>query len=146
MKRTFAALALAMGLALPAWAQTLSEIQTLAEQGNAPAQFALGTLYRDGQGVDQDLTQTLKWWERAAELGHGDAQYALGNIYSGGYGIERDYVLSYMWFDIAAGQAESPLLAPIAQSNRDVLVDRMTAEEIAEAKQKSTEWIARHGK
>ena len=144
MKRLIAAIALVLGLALPAWADSASEVRTLAEQGNPEAQFVLGTLYRDGQGVEQNLEETLKWWTKAAELGNTDAQFALGNIYSGGYGVERDYVLSYMWFDITATQTEAVWLAPIAGNNRDALVDRMTAEQVTKAKQMSAEWIAQH--
>ncbi len=143
MKRTIAVVALVLGLALPARADPVSDVRKLAEQGNPEAQFALGTLYRDGQGVEQDLKQTIKWWEKAAELGYVDAQFALGNIYSGGYGVTRDYVLSYMWFDITAAQTGTVWLEPIARSNRDALVQRMTAAEISKAKEMSAEWLAR---
>lgn len=144
MRRMIAVAVLLLGLALPAWADAVSEIRKLAEQGDPEAQFALGTLYRDGQGVEQDLAQTLTWWEKAAELGYVDAQFALGNIYSGGYGVTRDYVLSYMWFDITAAQTDTPWLAPIAESNRDALLDRMAAAEVAKAKQMSADWLAKH--
>ena len=144
MRRVIAVIALVFGLALPAWADSLSGIRTLAEQGDPEAQFVLGNLYRDGQGVEQDLTETLKWWEKAAELGYVDAQFALGNIYSGGYGVTQNYVLSYMWFDITAAQSDSPWLAPIAQSNRDALVQRMTDADVSKAKQMSADWLAKH--
>ena len=146
MRRTIAAIALVLGLALPAWADNASGVRTLAEQGDPEAQFVLGTMYRDGQGVEKDLTETLKWWEKAAEAGYVDAQFALGNIYSGGYGVTKDYVLSYMWFDITATQTESPWLPPIARSNRDALVTRMTDDEVSKAKQLAAEWIAKHKK
>ena len=144
MKRMLAVVALVLGLALPAWADAVSEVRKLAEQGDPEAQFVLGNLYRDGQGVEKDLAQTIAWWEKAAALGYVDAQFALGNIYSGGYGVTKDYVLSYMWFDITAARTDSALLAPIAESNRDVLVDRMAAAEVAKAKQMSADWLAKH--
>ena len=58
----------------------------------------------------------------------------------------QDYVLSYMWFDITAAQTESTWLPPIAQSNRDALVDRMTAADVSKAKQMSEDWKATYGK
>lgn len=146
MRRMIAVVALLFGLALPAWADSVSDLRTMAEQGDPEAQFVLGTMYRDGQGVEKDLSKTLKWWETAAELGNVDAQFALGNIYSGGFGVARDYVQSYMWFDITAAQTESAWLGPIARSNRDALVDRMTAAEVSKAKRMSVDWIARHKK
>jgi len=36
-----------------------------AEQGNADAQFWLGTMYSEGKGVALDLTEAAKWYERA---------------------------------------------------------------------------------
>ena len=146
MRTLIATLALVMGLALPVWAQSGSDVRTLAEQGDPKAQFVLGAMYRDGQGVEKNLAETLNWWEKAAELGNVDAQFALGNIYSGGFGVTRDYVQSYKWFDIAATQTEAVWLAPIARSNRDALVDRMTAAEVSKAKQMSADWVAKHKK
>ena len=146
MRLMIAALALVLGLALPVWAQSASDVRTLAEQGDAEAQFVLGSMYRDGRGVEKNLSETIKWWGKAAELGNVDAQFALGNMYSGGFGIEKDYVRSYMWFDITAAQTESAWLGPIARSNRDALVDRMTAAEISKAKRMSADWMAKHKK
>src|ERR1043166_3850918 len=34
------------------------------------AQYSLGRLYENGQGVPQDLTQAAGWYVRAADLGH----------------------------------------------------------------------------
>ena len=144
MRRLMTLVALVVALALPAWADALSDLRKQAEQGDPEAQFVLGTMYRDGQGVEQDLEETLRWWEKAAELGYVDAQFALGNIHSGGYGVIKNYLLSYMWFDITAERSDSALLKPIALSNRDALVPRMTADEIAEAKRMSVEWLAKH--
>ena len=30
--------------------------------------FQLGTLYRDGEGVEQDYAKAIEWFEKAAEL------------------------------------------------------------------------------
>jgi TPR repeat protein len=35
----------------------------LAGQGNARAQFNLGVMYYNGQGVPQDYAETLKWFK-----------------------------------------------------------------------------------
>ncbi len=50
------------GLALTA----LREWRPLAEQGNANAQFNLGTMYANGQGVPQGDTQAHMWFNLAA--------------------------------------------------------------------------------
>src|SRR5712691_8471260 len=45
-----------------------------AEQGHAEAQFNLGLMYIDGQGVPQDYTQAAQWLRKAAEQGDATAQ------------------------------------------------------------------------
>ena len=146
MRHIIVALALVVGLALPAWAQSATAVQTLAEQGDAKAQFALGTMYRDGQGVAQDYAEALRWWRKAAELGVVDAQFALANMYAGGLGIAQDNILAHMWYDIAMAQTGDAWLRGIAGSNRDVLAARMTPADISKAQRLMAEWMATHGK
>lgn len=55
--------------------------QPLAEQGEAVAQYRLGSLYELGNGVERDLAIAREWYRWAAEQGLMDAEYALGNWY-----------------------------------------------------------------
>lgn len=146
MRQIVVVLTLIVGLATSALADEAAAIRTLAEQGDAEAQFALGTMYRDGQGVAQDYAETLRWWNSAADLGLADAQFALGNIYAGGAGIPRDDVLAYKWYDIVASRSDEDWVHAIAGSNRDALAARMSPEDISKAKQMSAEWKAKFGK
>ena len=150
MKRMVLVLALAAGLAAPASAEQAADqaaaVRTLAEQGDAKAQYALGTMYQYGQGVARDTGQALLWWRKAAELGDIDAQFALGNAYAGGAGIPRDNVQAYLWYDITAGRADGNWLEGIAASNRDALTARMTPAELSEAQRLATKWRAQHGR
>ena len=52
----------------------LSEARSLAEQGDADAQFNLGEMYYYGQGVPQNDKTALKWYTLAAEQGYANAQ------------------------------------------------------------------------
>lgn len=54
--------------------------QKAAEQGNAKAQFAVGALYENGDGVKQDNAQALSWYRKAAEQGHDAAKAALPRL------------------------------------------------------------------
>ena len=45
------------------------EFQKLAKQGNAKAQYILGLMYRQGQGVQQDHVQAHLWLSLAAASG-----------------------------------------------------------------------------
>ena len=146
MRPIIVALALLVGLMPLARADDTAAVRALADQGSAQAQYALGTLYRYGQGVAQDDAEALRWWRRAAELGVIDAQFALGNIHAGGAGIARDNVQAYMWYDITAQQTADDWLRGIAGSNRDALAARMTAADILKARQLAAAWTAKYGR
>ena len=49
------------------------EFQKLAKQGNAKAQYILGLMYRQGQGVPQDYVQAHQWLSLAAASGEKEA-------------------------------------------------------------------------
>ena len=40
-----------------------------AEQGDAEAQYNLGVMYENGQGVDVNYKKAIEWYEKAAEQG-----------------------------------------------------------------------------
>jgi len=49
------------------FATALKEWKPLAEKGDAVAQYNLGQMYRNGDGVPQDYTEAVRWWRLAAE-------------------------------------------------------------------------------
>ena len=49
------------------YATALRELTPLAEQGDAVAQYNLGSMYRKGQGVLQDYKTARKWYRLSAE-------------------------------------------------------------------------------
>ena len=106
-------------LAAPAWADfkagvdayqrgdyatALREWQPLAEQGQALAQYNLGLLYANGQGVSKDDAQAQQWYEKAAAQGHADAQVNLGILYDYGRGVAQDYKKAVYWYRLSAKQ------------------------------------------
>jgi TPR repeat protein len=50
------------------------------------AQFNLGLMYYNGQGVTQDYSQAADWYRKAAAQGNAAAQYNLGLMYYNGQG------------------------------------------------------------
>ena len=70
----------------------------LAEQGEASAQFNLGMMYDNGQGVKQDDVEAVKWYRQAAEQGYAKAQYNLGVKYYQGEGVRQDKGQAKEWF------------------------------------------------
>jgi hypothetical protein len=53
----------------------------LAKQGDAKAQFDLGTIYYKGQGVEQNDSQAIYWFRKAALQGYPGAQTSLAAMY-----------------------------------------------------------------
>lgn len=80
----------------------------LAQEGDADAQFALGTLYQTGRGVAQSDRQATEWFRRAAEQGSVPAQYNLGNAYKHGRGVEIDDAQAAHWWSRAAEAGLAP--------------------------------------
>ncbi len=96
--------------------QALSIWRPLAEQGNARAQNNLGILYRNGEGVVQDLDAARRWLLQAAEQGYARAQFSLGMMYDFGQGVVQDYAQAIRWYLQAAANGD-----PDAQFNLGVL-------------------------
>lgn len=79
----------------------------LAEQGDARAQNNLGILYRNGEGVVQDLELARQWLLRAAEQGYARAQFSLAMLYDFGQGMAQDYPQAIHWYEQAAQQGDT---------------------------------------
>jgi len=69
-----------------------------AKSGYAQAQLALALQYKEGNGIEKNLAQTIYWLEKASEQGLADAQYELGYCCMMGQGIKEDDVKAFNWF------------------------------------------------
>lgn len=81
---------------------TLEELQAIAKQGDASAQYNLGVVYATGQGAPRDLAEAAKWFQMAAEQGDTNAQYNVGGMYAQGQGLPQDFTRAAKWFQRAA--------------------------------------------
>jgi TPR repeat protein len=121
-------------LAAPAWADfkagekayhrgdyatALREWHPLAKQGQAAAQYHLGLLYANGQGVPKDDAQARQWYEKAAAQGHADAQANLGSLYDYGRGGPQDFKMAVRWYLRSANQGND-----LAQRKLGLLYER----------------------
>jgi len=117
---------------LHAQTRFVAELQNRAEQGNAEAQFMLGSMYTDGTLVDQNDVEAARWLLRAAEQGYQRSFFPLALAYSEGIGVPQDFVNAHMWVNIASallvGEDRS---RAVAQRGR--LESRMGVTQIAEA-------------
>jgi len=118
------------------YATALKEWKTLAEQGNATAQYSLAVMYDKGQGVPQDYKTAVKWYTLAAKQGKVSAQYNLGLMYAKGQGVPQGYIYAHMWFDIAASSGNKDAL-----KNRDIVAKRMTPSQLVKAQDLDRECV-----
>lgn len=138
-------------------------------RGHAEAQFNLGIMYRNGQGVPQNYEQAVHWWHLAADQGHAEAQFNLGvayaknneesakwwrlaadqgnaeaqfnlgNSYAQAEGVPRDYAQAYKWFRLAA-VGGSERVKSIAMRNGNIVAAKMTSAQIAEGNSLALSW------
>ena len=108
----------------------------LAEQGDASAQFNLGMMYDNGQGVKQDDVEAVKWYRQAAEQGFADAQLNLGVMYDEGQGVKQDDVEAVKWYRQAAEQG-------YAKAQYNLGVKYYQGEGVRQDKGQAKEWFGK---
>src|SRR5690242_10302441 len=99
-----------------------------AEQGDAGAQFELGLLYYQGNGVTRDYSEAARWLRKADEQGDTlNSAALLGTMYYEGRGVPQDYEEVYFWLSLAAvsGGAE-------ATSARNRAAQKLSPEALAD--------------
>ena len=67
-----------------------SAVRKAAKAGNPEAQFRLGVMFGNGDGVALDHAQAREWFEKSAAQGHEGALLTLAWMYANGTGIEVD--------------------------------------------------------
>lgn len=82
---------------------------SLAEEGDARAQYYLGELALQGHAGRPDPATACDWFERAADNNHLRAFHALGNCYLNGKGREQNIDQAIYLYGMAAerGQPEA---------------------------------------
>jgi hypothetical protein len=117
------------------YATALREWRPLAERGDPSAQFRLGSLYENGDGVPRDFATARQWYEKAAAQGDAKAQFYLGIQSAYGEDGPMDLVQAHMWYSLAAGNGNAH-----APGYRDDLARQMTPAQLAEARKRAREW------
>ena len=118
---------------------SLQDLRAAAEQGDPEAQWGLGILYHNGEGVPQDDAQAVHWFLLAAEQAYRPALSALGSHYWSGRGVPQDYSKAYFWFQLALAEGDQdckPLLEGLAT--------QMTHSQVSDALQQAEAWLHSH--
>lgn len=78
-------------------------LASAAPRGNAEAQYLLGLLYQNGDGVTADTKAALNWFLAAAEEQHPEAQLALARLYLAAPEDSRNAETGMTWLRRSAG-------------------------------------------
>jgi len=114
-----------------------------ADQNHRMAQFNLGQMFANAQGVDRDDSTARMWIERAANGGDAGAQFNLGDRcdqtshHSGDADVSESRIECYKWFSLAAGQGYRN-----ASVRSDSATLRMTDLEVREGRRRVTTFVA----
>ena len=120
------------------YATAFKLIKPFAEQGDANAQYVLGSMYDNGYGVIENDKKAVKWYRLAADQGDASAQYNLGNMYRRGEGVLQDNKKAHMWYNITRANGEKEYAA----DNIERLTEGMTPADISEAQDMAERCLA----
>lgn len=101
------------------FAAALKEWIPLAKKGNDKAEYYLGRMYQNGQGVEMDSTKAAKWYNSAATKGNVHAQYELGMIFHRMAMTEFDYQNALKFITKAAIRGHLKALYTLGKMYRD---------------------------
>ena len=90
------------------FAGAAEKFRAAAEPGFPPAQYNLGICFLNGNGVDKDPVQAVKWFALSAEKGYASAMVALASAYTQGTGgLPQSYTKAAEWLYKASAQGNA---------------------------------------
>ena len=110
---------------------------------DSTAQFNIGIMYRQGEGVSVDLEEAAEWIERAAEQGNPQAQHEIGKMYWDGAGLRPNKVTGHMWMGLAVESltgVESQNWIELSIEILSEMAGAMSPDEVQEANKLRMEW------
>ena len=61
-------------------------------------------MYQNGEGVEQNSIEALRWYQLSAENNDQWGQYNLGYMYENGQGVQQNHKMALKWYKLAADQ------------------------------------------
>ncbi len=95
------------------YARALDEWRESADDGDAVAQWLVGNMCLNGEGLPApDAAAAAAYYRKAADQGHAEAQVSLATLLRLGQGVPQDYAEAIAWLYKAAAQRH-----PVAQTD-----------------------------
>ena len=80
----------------------VEELKKSAQAGNKDAQYELGMMYFDGNGVARNYSTAFQYLKPLAEAGYTKAYYPVADMYHRGNGVSKDRNAAEKWYKKAA--------------------------------------------
>ncbi len=105
----------------PSYSQdpSVEELEDLADEGDAEAQYKIGTRYISGNGVKKNVKRAIEFFNKSAAQDYTRSLYILGKLYWDGIYIKKNDGKAIEWFEKAARKGHGN-----AQYNLAVILSR----------------------
>lgn len=121
----------------------------MAEQNGSSSklqdQFQLGCFYEHDSDDAPKYSEAIIWYRKAADHGHYRSLKSLGSLYESGCGVLVDYVQAYKWYGLSVaasyGKAGLREFHAAAIKTRDLLAEKMTSSQRAQARLLASKWL-----
>ena len=107
-------------------------MEKAADKDLPRAQFNLGVMLYNGDGVKRNYLQASRWYQKAADQNYALAQFNLALMYFEGKGVPKSTEMSYIWNIIAAKNGYK-----MAEKSRGMDENKLTIEQIKVAREKA---------
>jgi len=87
-----------------------------ALQGAAIAEYSLGLMLANGEGVPKNYLKAMEWLNKAARQGYVKGQFILGKIYAAGEITPTDHKQAIYWLSKVAKQGDTYAMSELAWS------------------------------
>ena len=86
----------------------MEELIKQADEGDDRAQYQLGLVYYNGDGINKNYRRAYCYFQKAADQGHAEAQFMLGEMLRSGKKIGKDLKRAFEWYTLASQQGHIP--------------------------------------
>ena len=120
--------------------KALASFEIAALQSWPEAQYYLADMYRHGQGVAVDRTESLRWLILASKKKYAPAMLELSRVYFEGEGVLEDRLKGWTYIELASRYA-TPEQGKDVNNARDKYSKRVKNSQKEEAKTLADKWI-----
>lgn len=118
---------------------TVADLEKIAAQNDAAAQYSLGMKYASGDGTAKDYHAALAWFIKAADNGNQRAAVKIASCFWAGKGTQQDFSRAYFWGLLAQAAGDETGRVIVINSAPHLSDHQRSAEQ-----QEADSWLRSH--